>query len=214
MDATGTDEAVLVGWSRAPSEGRSSRPSTRSACSAPPESAWPCRSGPPTVPRRHRAFLAPQVSYEGWGKWNIHYWRRDYEDFIQFFFDHVFSEPHSTKQIEDSIGWGLETDPETLAATVQTGEFEDREETLELCRRVSCPMLVVHGEDDAIRPSRSGAARQATGGRFVPMPGLRPRPARAQARALQRPAQRDSSSERPRPSAGGRIAGSMKGDHT
>ena len=28
----------------------------------------------------------------------------------------VFTEPHSTKQIEDCVGWGLETTPETLAA--------------------------------------------------------------------------------------------------
>ena len=28
-----------------------------------------------------------------------------------------FTEPHSTKQIEDAVGWGLETDAETLVAT-------------------------------------------------------------------------------------------------
>jgi hypothetical protein len=26
----------------------------------------------------------------------------------------VFTEPHSTKPIEDAVGWALETDPETL----------------------------------------------------------------------------------------------------
>ena len=29
----------------------------------------------------------------------------------------MFTEPHSTKQIEDCVGWALETDPETLADT-------------------------------------------------------------------------------------------------
>ena len=30
----------------------------------------------------------------------------------------IFNTPHSTKQIEDSIGWALETDAETLIASV------------------------------------------------------------------------------------------------
>ena len=35
---------------------------------------------------------------------------------------YVFSEPHSTKQIEDSVGWALETEPETLI-TGQHGAY-------------------------------------------------------------------------------------------
>ena len=37
--------------------------------------------------------------------------------FLEYFFAQMFNEPHSTKQIEDCVGWGLETDPETLADT-------------------------------------------------------------------------------------------------
>ena len=33
--------------------------------------------------------------------------------FLEFFFAQMFTEPHSTKQIEDCVGWGLETDAET-----------------------------------------------------------------------------------------------------
>ena len=51
---------------------------------------------------------------EGWAKYNRHYWLRDYRGFLEFFFSQMFTEPHSTKQIEDAIGWGLETTPETL----------------------------------------------------------------------------------------------------
>ena len=36
-------------------------------------------------------------------------------DFLEFFMSKCFTEPHSTKQIEDAVGWGLETDPEVLA---------------------------------------------------------------------------------------------------
>jgi hypothetical protein len=43
--------------------------------------------------------------------------RRDYPAFADWFISRCFSEPHSTKGIEDGIGWALETDPETLIAT-------------------------------------------------------------------------------------------------
>jgi hypothetical protein len=33
------------------------------------------------------------------------------------FFSQMFTEPHSTKPIEDCIGWGLETTAETLCRT-------------------------------------------------------------------------------------------------
>ena len=36
---------------------------------------------------------------------------RDYRGFLEFFFSQMFTEPHSTKQIEDCVGWGLETTP-------------------------------------------------------------------------------------------------------
>ena len=54
---------------------------------------------------------------EGWAKYNRHYWLRDYRGFLEFFFSQMFNEPHSTKPIEDCVGWGLETTPETLVAT-------------------------------------------------------------------------------------------------
>ena len=49
--------------------------------------------------------------YEGWAKYNRHYWLRDYRGFLEFFFGEIFPEPHSTKQIEDCVAWGLDTTP-------------------------------------------------------------------------------------------------------
>jgi len=43
-------------------------------------------------------------------------WLRDYRGFLEFFFAQVFTQPHSTKPIEDCIEWGLQTTPETLVA--------------------------------------------------------------------------------------------------
>jgi hypothetical protein len=91
---------------------------------------------------------------DGWAKFNRFYWRRDWRGFAEFFFSRVFTEPHSTKQIEDAVGWALETDAETMLADAGRGPFST-EEILALCRRVSCPSLVIEGADNAVTgPSR------------------------------------------------------------
>ena len=84
----------------------------------------------------------------------------------------VVSEPHSTKQFEDLVGWGLETDPETLIDTVP-GIAEPTEADAEaICRAVRCPVLVVHGDADAVTPYSGGVAVAAwTGGSLVSIPG-------------------------------------------
>ncbi|HUG15297.1 MAG TPA: alpha/beta fold hydrolase, partial [Thermomicrobiales bacterium] len=56
-------------------------------------------------------FHERRDSYVGWEKWNAHYWSEHYPDWLDFFFHELFSEPHSTKPIDDGIGWGLETTP-------------------------------------------------------------------------------------------------------
>jgi pimeloyl-ACP methyl ester carboxylesterase len=108
---------------------------------------------------------------EGWAKYNRHYWVRDYRDFLEFFFSEFFVEPHSTKQIEDCVGWGLETTPETLVDTrlaITMGE----DETRALCERLRCPVLVIQGTADAITgPSRGIGLASVTGGDLVLLEG-------------------------------------------
>jgi pimeloyl-ACP methyl ester carboxylesterase len=53
---------------------------------------------------------------EGWAKENRHYWLRDWRGYLEWFFSQCFTEPHSTKQIEDCVGWGLDTDAQTILA--------------------------------------------------------------------------------------------------
>jgi pimeloyl-ACP methyl ester carboxylesterase/predicted glycosyltransferase len=108
---------------------------------------------------------------EGWAKFNRHYWLREYEDFLWFFFSKIFSELHSTKHIEDGVSWGLETDPATLIA-VSTHRFLDEDDLRAHCARLRCPVLVIHGDQDAISPHARGAAlAQATAGQLVTMEG-------------------------------------------
>src|SRR3989454_6927045 len=110
-------------------------------------------------------------SYEGWAKYNRHQWLRDYRDFVEFFVSKMFTEPHSTKPIEDAVGWALETDGETLIATHE-GPALEPEEARALCRRVRCPVLVIHGARDAITSVTRGAAlAEQTGGDLVVLEG-------------------------------------------
>ena len=97
---------------------------------------------------------------EGWAKTNRHYWLRDYPGYIAFFMAQMFPEPHSTKQIEDTIGWGLETTPEVLIATMEAPTLSE-EHVRELASRVTCPVLVLHGSDDRQSPAQRAAALAA-----------------------------------------------------
>jgi pimeloyl-ACP methyl ester carboxylesterase/predicted glycosyltransferase len=108
---------------------------------------------------------------EGWAKYNRHYWLRDYAGFLEFFFAQMFTEPHSTKPIEDCVGWGLDTTPETLVATALADGL-DEEGTRALCGRVRCPVLVIQGSDDSITGAGRGVAfADAIGGELVLLEG-------------------------------------------
>jgi pimeloyl-ACP methyl ester carboxylesterase len=108
---------------------------------------------------------------EGWARYNRWYWQRDYLGFLEFFFSKAFTEPHSTKPIEDCLDWGLDTTGETLVLTCLAPELKP-DELRDLARRVRCPVLVVHGEGDAIQSATRGIAlAEHTGGRLVLLEG-------------------------------------------
>jgi pimeloyl-ACP methyl ester carboxylesterase/predicted glycosyltransferase len=95
---------------------------------------------------------------EGWAKYNRAYWLRDWPGFLHFYQSQIFPEPHSTKQIEDGVAWGLETDPVTIATAEEAEWLIERERALNLCRRVRCRALIVQGSEDAIVGASRGAA--------------------------------------------------------
>ena len=144
-----------------------------------------CRSRRRCPSARASRFDEERDAYEGWAKANRHYWARDYRGYLEFFFGRCFPEPHSTKQIEDAIGWALETTPETLGQTMRAAGL-DRETVLELLGRVRCPLLVIaerRGPPDPARPQRR--VRRADRRRARRVGGRRPLPARAPAGAVQ-----------------------------
>ncbi len=127
--------------------------------------------------RRGYSFDDPNQTEEGWGKLNRHYLRRDYRGFLQFFYSKIFSEPHSTKQIDDGVSWGMETTPEVLIATrdsvdLSTYMVKRLDEAVALYRYIRCPLLLIHGDSDAVvSHSRSAAIAEVTGASLVTIAG-------------------------------------------
>jgi len=119
-------------------------------------------------------FDEPLDTDEGWAKENRHYWLRDWRGYTEFFFGECFSEPHSTKQLEDAVGWSLETDPETMLLRFRgwNDKVIDRTEATALGDRLSCPGVVIHGtEDRLVEPGRGRAVAETLGWGHVSLEG-------------------------------------------
>ena len=175
MDATDTKEAIVVGYSAAGQDaallayGYPQR--IRGAVFIGPVSPF----GEPTPGRV--PWDEKLASTEGWAKHNRHYWLSNYADWLSFFASKVVTEPHSTKQIEDIIEWGGETSAQILIATYECEEppsnpLADPAKAKECYERITCPVLVIHGSNDAVVSHSHGAGvARATGGTLVTIEG-------------------------------------------
>lgn len=125
----------------------------------------------PYMSQRH--FLAKHDTWEGWNKYNREYWLANYPDFADHFVRNVCSDPHSTKQIEDGVGWASETTGPLLAKTVEARAIPPRFDVGEaMYRRIGCPLLVIHGDNDQIQPyGKAELVAELTGAEFVTVPG-------------------------------------------
>jgi len=171
LDATQTERAVLVSLSLGAQRGlilAAEHPERIGGA------VFICPSvpiGEPVADRQLYPWNEELDTDEGWAKYNRYYWLRDYPGFLEYFFSQMFTEPHSTKPIEDCIGWGLETTAETLVLT-QLREWMDEDTARDLCGRVQCPVLVIQGSEDAITgPGRGIALAEQTGGELVLLEG-------------------------------------------
>jgi pimeloyl-ACP methyl ester carboxylesterase/predicted glycosyltransferase len=115
----------------------------------------------------------------GWAAWeNRHFWQNHYADWARIHSGPHFMvpEPHSTKISEDLEAWALDTDAETLLAVSDApgGALfpADVAAAEALCRRVQCPMLIIHGSEDRCQPStRAERLGELTNGRVVILEG-------------------------------------------
>jgi pimeloyl-ACP methyl ester carboxylesterase len=176
LDATGTERAVVVGlscgvtWSLHLAADHPERVlglfSIGASCGF-------------TISRQERdahPWDARISTTRGWAKYNRYHWLEGgYDDFVDFFFHRPFPEPHSTKQIEDSIGWAHETTPQVVADSTAARLGCDGvmcTPVEHVARRVRCPVLAVHGTDDQIRPVLiSERLVELTGGQLVLLEG-------------------------------------------
>lgn len=187
LDECGVDRAVVVGLSMGGQYG------SRLASSHPDRVAGLFLIGPalPLVPPApERASIGANFAQpypenpHGWEKYNLAYWHDHYPDFAEFFFGQVFPEPHSTKAIEDAVGWAAETTPEVLGAeAIRPSPIEGRNSSVltpeaaiahwtEVLASLTCPVLMVHGTGDRIQPqATSAAAARITGGTLVTFAG-------------------------------------------
>ncbi|HEX9328415.1 MAG TPA: alpha/beta hydrolase, partial [Reyranella sp.] len=120
-----------------------------------------------------RHFLTPRETFEGWDKYNRAHWLADYPDFAQHFISKIFPEPHSTKQIEDGIAWANETTGPVIVKTVEARSIMPAFDVTEaMYRRIHCPVLAIHGDDDQIQPyGRGKLIAELTGGELLTIPG-------------------------------------------
>jgi pimeloyl-ACP methyl ester carboxylesterase/predicted glycosyltransferase len=177
LRATGTERAVIVGicteaWTATLLAGEHPNVAEGLVFFAP---VSPYGESMPE--REVSSFDAVLDRHDGWAKENRHYWLSNYRDFLEFFFAEAAYEPHSTKQREDCVNFALETTPQTLIATVDAPEFiatltPDDPQVAELYRKIECPVLVIHGEQDKlVSPTRGIAVAGVTGGRLVLVEG-------------------------------------------
>ena len=161
LDATGTDRAILVGfsssvaWSLHVAAGRPDRVAGLVAI------APSCTLGSPSPDRSAQAFQARLDTAQGWAKYNEHYWLDGgLGDFVRFFAEQTFHEPHSTKQIEDFLIWASDISAQTLADTAagRLGLRGAEATPLEpLCDEVTGPVLVLWPSDGVSDYDRQGA---------------------------------------------------------
>jgi pimeloyl-ACP methyl ester carboxylesterase len=118
-------------------------------------------------------FEDPLDRDDGWYKENIHFWRRDFRAYLEYFFSEAFPEPHSTKQREDGVDYALASDPETLAATIRAAGSVDPATFASMAASIDRPTLVIQGTDERISHVTQGIglARAIPGARIELLEG-------------------------------------------
>jgi pimeloyl-ACP methyl ester carboxylesterase len=153
LDATGTERATLIGLSSGAAWGvlfAARHPERVTGLMA-------IGASYADVDDRHLqtgVWSAELDEHDGWTAYNRSHWLGGgFDDFVSFFFDEMFPEPHSTKAKEDAVGWAHELTPATLADTTagRLGiEAPSPPDIRAAARQLQCEVLVLHGSDDTV----------------------------------------------------------------
>jgi pimeloyl-ACP methyl ester carboxylesterase len=173
MDATGTDRVIPVSLSQGAQEGLklAADHADRVLGAVFIGASLTLEPGHPERVAAINRFYEPYPPEpHRWERLNAQYWLDHYEDFVEFFFNECFPEPHSTKQREDCHTWARHTTPEVLLADAQA--VLPPSTALEWAQRVSVPTLIIHGTDDRVsRLARAETLARQTGGELVVLDG-------------------------------------------
>jgi pimeloyl-ACP methyl ester carboxylesterase/predicted glycosyltransferase len=162
LDATGTDQAVVVGLSGG------ARRALALAGAHPDRVAGVVAISPAVFARPP----APDQAHPGRDRLSPDAIHADFAGFADFFFSTVFTDPHSTKQLDDALEWAGGTGADVLVDFFAAESDRSRERAREISEAVRCPVLVVQGTADARVPFEAGVAiAEWTGGTLVAMPG-------------------------------------------
>lgn len=133
----------------------------------------PLAPGHPERVAAAERFLDELPEHPGWARWNRAHWLHDFPDFLRFFFSRCFTEPDSEEEIEHFFRMGMETTPEVLLATGGSGVADLTPDLArDYARSLSCPSLVIHGDEDAITPlARGRELARLAGAELVVMAG-------------------------------------------
>ncbi|MBK0328495.1 alpha/beta fold hydrolase [Rhodobacteraceae bacterium F11138] len=171
MDASGTEKATLFGFSF------SSAISFSAAARMPDrvEAVVSMGAWTPIVEpfpfRKNVTSETDDGADDAAEKFTYGYWRKDYQDFCQWFLARVHSEPHSTRQHEEAVDWSSEGDAEMLINTQETRIQQGIPITDDTYRAVRCPALLLHGTGDLITPVQgSERIAELTGGELHLIP--------------------------------------------
>jgi pimeloyl-ACP methyl ester carboxylesterase len=177
MEATGTGRAVVAGFSAGCSW------SLQLARSDPQRVLGLVVIGPflpftglPQPEWAQHSFDDELDTDEGWAKQNHHYWRHGWRGYVEFFMSEVAPEAIRRRSATIWSGGACRPTPTpccarpwpTLSAAPGT-----REEAVGLCRSLSCPVLVVTGDQDRITPTEyAHRIAELTGGDLLVVAGI------------------------------------------
>jgi pimeloyl-ACP methyl ester carboxylesterase/predicted glycosyltransferase len=177
LDATGTDEAVLVAhchanwWAVDVAAEHPDR--VRALVAIEPGVPYLARSQPHWVEAARRWNDVVEDA-TGWELCTRHGFVNEHRRWVEFWFGAQLVEPHSTKHHEDAVGWALESTGEILAASAEAEDLDPpgQEEFEERCRQLDAPVLVIHGDQDICQHvDRGRAFAELTGGELVVIEG-------------------------------------------
>jgi pimeloyl-ACP methyl ester carboxylesterase/predicted glycosyltransferase len=162
LDATGTDQAVVVGLSAG------ARRALALAGAHPDRVAGVVAIAPAVFARPP----APDQAHPGRDRLSPEAIHADFAGFVDFFFSTVFTDPHSTKLVDDALEWAGGTSADVLVDFFAAESDRTRERAREISEAVRCPVLVVQGTSDERVPFEVGVAvAEWTGGTLVTLPG-------------------------------------------